>query len=71
MYLSFYSRSIIKSYPIHEFKATVSDISQNVKVDVMGADAAVLDMIRNNPKIKTCSEDGLLYFSYISKFQVR
>ena len=72
-------RNSVKHYTIisckitytYRVQVTAIDILRDCHVDVDGKDYAVLDMLKNNPKIDVSNEDGQLFLQYRAKFEIK
>eukprot|EP01041_Mallomonas_annulata_P011666 gene11666-24436_t len=52
-------------------RVTVGDILRDCQVDLEGKDSAVLDMLKINPKVDVLTIEGIVFFQYRSKFEIR
>ena len=50
---------------------TVDDILSSCLVDLDGSDYSVLDSLKNNPKVEIEDLEGILYFRYRAKYEIR
>lgn len=52
-------------------KVSAQEMFAQTRVDVQGADREVLDNLYGNPKIDITNENGMMYFQYRAKFELR
>ena len=63
--------SLCLSHTLSLRQAGIDDIYLNCLVDLEGSDYAVLDSLKNNPKVEIEDTDENIYFKYRAKYEIR